>query len=160
MPRFRDYTAASFQRAHVNVCISVSKICIKVHKAQIEQKRNVVVVVAVVAILRYLGLCREASYLHAGYLMGSNSMTLSKYNKVDWTLLETLKLFDFNIFFIFSAIISLEILVLSSKICFEKNKIDCFNGLFAAKVVYPPFYMVELTLTKGSQSKLLDRPPF
>ena len=87
-------------------------------------------------------------------------MTLIKYNKVDWTLLETLKLFDCNIFFIFSAIISLEILVLSSKICFEKNKIDCFNGLFAAKVVYSPFYMVEITLTKGSQSKLLDRPPF
>ena len=49
-------------------------------------------------------------------------MTLIKYNKVDWTLLETLKLFDFNIFFIFSAIISLEILVLSSKICFEKKQ--------------------------------------
>ena len=64
-------------------------------------------------------LFQNSCYLHAGYLMGSNSMTLSKYNKVDWTLLETLKLFDFNIFFIFSAIISLEILVLSSKICFE-----------------------------------------
>ena len=63
MPRFRDYTAASFQRAHVNVCTSVSKIYIKVHKAQIEQKGNVVVVVivVVVAILRYLGLCREAN---------------------------------------------------------------------------------------------------
>ena len=38
MPRFGDYTAASFQRAHVNVCISVSKICIKVHKAQYGMK--------------------------------------------------------------------------------------------------------------------------
>ena len=50
-----------------SVYISVSKIYIKVHKAQIEQKRNVVVVaivvVVVVAILRYLGLCREAMLL-------------------------------------------------------------------------------------------------
>ena len=45
------YTAASFQSAHVNVCISVPKFYIKVHKARIEQKRNVVVVVIFVVVV-------------------------------------------------------------------------------------------------------------
>ena len=58
--RFGDYSAASFQRAHVNVFISVSNFYMKVRKSQFEHKLSVVVAVVTVPRVTYMRIL--ASY--------------------------------------------------------------------------------------------------